>query len=94
MASGRRSGLRRFLWLLTLQRARDWGLQPAFDVSLYQAQGSLSEAEYYIHLAKNLGYIEPETVRVLSSHRSEAGRTLQGLIKAVDDQIASRRSEA
>lgn len=47
---------------------------------LRYAQGSLAEAEYYLHLAHRLGYIDAEGYRRLESQRAETGRTLAGLI--------------
>ncbi|MGH2606764.1 MAG: four helix bundle protein [Anaerolineales bacterium] len=48
---------------------------------LRYAQGSLSEVEYYLHLAHRLGYIDAEALRHLGSHRAEVGRTLAGLLE-------------
>jgi four helix bundle protein len=70
------------------------GTPAGFRRYSYHAQGSLSEVEYYIHLAENLGYISKETVGVLSSRRSEVGRTLQGFIRALDHQIIGPGSDA
>jgi len=68
------------------------GTPAGFRRFLYQAHGSLSEVEYYIHLAERLGYLNKETALVLSGVRSEVGRTLAGLIKATDRQIEHLRS--
>ena len=59
---------------------------------LYSSQGSLSEVEYYIYLAGRLGYLDSESGSQLSVLRSEVGRTLRGLIAALDRQIANSRS--
>jgi four helix bundle protein len=59
---------------------------------LYLSQGSLSEVEYYIYLAERLGYLDSESGSQLSVLRSEVGRTLRGLIAALDRQIANSRS--
>jgi four helix bundle protein len=50
------------------------------------AQGSLSEVEYYLHLARRLEYIDDEVYENLESRRSEVGRTLTGFINAVCKQ--------
>jgi four helix bundle protein len=50
---------------------------------LYQAQGSLSEVEYYLHLAGRLEILDSDSVRALSDLRVQAGKTLTGLIKSV-----------
>jgi four helix bundle protein len=60
---------------------------------VYQAQGSLSEAEYYLHLANSLGYVEDGEFERLDRERSVVGRTVQGFIYWLDDQIRiGRRS--
>ncbi len=47
---------------------------------LYQARGSLREVEYYIHLARRLGYLSEAAARTLQATSNEAGSTLHGLI--------------
>ena len=54
---------------------------------LYQAQGSLSEVEYYLHLAHRLGYLNTADYDNLEQSRASVGRVLNGLIKSVDRQI-------
>jgi four helix bundle protein len=49
---------------------------------LFIAQGSLSEVEYYIHLARRLGYFSAIEHDRLAQLRSEVGRTLAGLIRS------------
>ena len=51
---------------------------------LYYAQGSLSEVEYYLHLTRRLGYLSEGLVAPLERLRSETGRTLYGLINALE----------
>ncbi len=58
---------------------------------LDNASGSLNEVEYYIHLSHRLGYIDDKVAQHLSALEAEAARTLNGLIKAVDQQIAGGR---
>ncbi len=58
---------------------------------LDNASGSLNEVEYYIHLSCRLGYIDDGTVQHLFALEAEAARTLNGLINAIDKQIASGR---
>lgn len=58
---------------------------------LDHASGSLNEVEYYIHLSQRLGYIDDKTAQHLFALEAEAARTLNGLINAVDKQIASGR---
>lgn len=55
---------------------------------LYTAMGSLGELEYYIHLAKELGYISEEQHKSLDALREETGKTLYGLIKWVEGQMS------
>ncbi|HLC03793.1 MAG TPA: four helix bundle protein [Anaerolineales bacterium] len=60
---------------------------------VYQAQGSLSEVEYYLHLANRLGFIEESEYKKLASERADVGRTVQGFIYWLNDQIRiGRRS--
>jgi len=56
---------------------------------LDNASGSLNEVEYYIHLSRRLGYIDEKIAQHLFALEAEAARTLNGLINAVDKQIAS-----
>ena len=56
---------------------------------LYVAKGSLTEAEYYIHLALELGYITPPEAEQLATLEAETARTLHGLIRWLEDQTAS-----
>ncbi len=53
------------------------------------SQGSLSEVEYYLHLACGLGYVSDEAYENLEDKRSEVGRTLNGFIQAVRKQKVS-----
>src|SRR3972149_535583 len=58
-----------------------------------QAQGSLSEVEYYLHLANRLGFIEESEYKKLASERADVGRTVQGFIYWLNGQIRiGRRS--
>ena len=54
---------------------------------LYQARGSLTEVEYYIHLSAKLGYLSNGHLDMLRETRDEAGRVLQGLIKHIESKI-------
>ncbi len=49
----------------------------------YQAQGSLSEVEYYLHLSDRLNALDQESLNILREMRSEVGRTLTGLIRSL-----------
>ena len=53
------------------------------------AQGSLSEVEYYLHLAHRLEYLDDETFENLETQRAKVGRTLTGFMNAVRKQIHS-----
>jgi len=48
---------------------------------LYIAKGSLTELEYYIHLAKRLGYLSEEDHRKLEALQDETARILWGFIR-------------
>ena len=48
---------------------------------LYIAKGSLCELEYYIHLAKRLGYLAENDHRILNALQDETARILTGFIR-------------
>jgi len=48
---------------------------------LYIAKGSLCELEYYIHLAKRLGYLTEEDYHRLDALQDETARVLTGFIR-------------
>ena len=52
---------------------------------LYQAQGSLSEVEYFLHLAERLDMTDSDAGERLRGLRAEVGKTLSGLIRAVSN---------
>jgi four helix bundle protein len=54
---------------------------------LHNAQGSLSEVEYYLHLANRLDYFDQETFANLENQRAEVGRLLNGFIKSIKQKI-------
>jgi four helix bundle protein len=64
-----------------------------FRQFLYTARASLSEVEYYVHLAERLGYLPTEDKLCLEQAEAETARTLQGLINSVEKQIQSGRKE-
>ena len=51
---------------------------------LYIARGSLSETQYFIHLAKCLGYLSPSEADKLHAQTRGAFGCLHGLIRAVE----------
>ena len=53
---------------------------------LYIARGSLSETQYFIHLAGRLGYFSSEEVANLHEQTELAFGYLHGLIKAVEKE--------
>ena len=53
---------------------------------LYIARGSLSETQYFIHLAQRLGYLPPEEAEKLHSQTKQAFGCLHGLIMAVEKE--------
>jgi four helix bundle protein len=53
---------------------------------LYIARGSLSETQYFIHLAQRLGYLAPEEAEKVYSQIRQAFGCLHGLIKAVEKE--------
>lgn len=64
-----------------------------FRQFLYIARASLSEVEYYIHLANRLGYLSTEEKTRLEMAETEAARTLQGFINSIEKQIKSGRKQ-
>lgn len=52
-----------------------------FGHFLVIARGSLSEVEYYLHLAGRLGYIEGDVLSRLNTMHKETALTLNGFIK-------------
>ncbi len=56
---------------------------------LYTAKASLTEAEYYIHLAGQLGYLGSTALECLSAAHAEAARTLAGLVRWAENEIAA-----
>jgi four helix bundle protein len=61
---------------------------------LYQAQGSLSEVEHYLHLTHRLGYLSTADHDRLEQSRASVGRVLSGLIRSVDRQIAESNARS
>jgi len=53
---------------------------------LYIARGSLSETQYFIHLAGRLGYVSAPEVAELHAQTKLAFGCLHGLIKAVEKE--------
>lgn len=60
---------------------------------LYMARGSSNESQYYAHLAQRLGFLSEETAESLAEMASEAGKTLAGLIRAVEREAYPNRSQ-
>jgi len=58
-----------------------------FTRFLHNAQGSLSEVEYFLHLAHRLNYFDEKTFRNLENQRAEVGRLLNGFIKSIQKRI-------
>jgi len=50
---------------------------------LYIARGSASEAAYFIHLSRRLGYLDQEAYARLVAQADETARVLTGLIRSV-----------
>src|ERR1700757_3171996 len=53
---------------------------------LYIARGSLSEAQYFIHLAERLGYLPLEAADALRQQTKVTFGCLHGLIRAVEKE--------
>jgi len=59
---------------------------------LYIAKGSLTELEYYIHLAKRLGYLTLENHQRLDVLQDETARVLTGFIRFKEKEAESSGS--
>ena len=66
--------------------------QPDYLHFLHIARASLSETQYFIHLATRLSYLDREHHDALMSQAEEVARTLAGLIKAVSSEACPERS--
>jgi four helix bundle protein len=53
---------------------------------LYIARGSLSEAQYFIHLAERLGYLPLEATDALRQQTKKTFACVYGLIQAVEKE--------
>ena len=53
---------------------------------LYIARGSLSEAQYFLHLSRRLGYLDPKDADRLAAETKQVFACLHGLIKAVEKE--------
>jgi len=53
---------------------------------LYIARGSLSETQYFLHLAHRLGYLTTEDANALAAQTTSTFACLHGLIKAVEKE--------
>jgi len=53
---------------------------------LYIARGSLSETQYFVHLARRLGYLSNEDADALHGQTKFAFACLHGLIRAVEKE--------
>jgi len=58
---------------------------------LYIARGSLSETQYFIHLARRLDYLSSEEADVLHERTKLAFGCLHGLIRAVEKEAGKFR---
>jgi four helix bundle protein len=56
------------------------------------SMGELNELEYYIHLSRRLAYFDNDAESRIESLRAEAARTLDGLLKATDKDVANWKS--
>jgi four helix bundle protein len=61
---------------------------------LYIARGSLSETQYFIHLARRLDYLSLEDSDALREQTKVAFACLHGLIRAVEKEAASGSVES
>lgn len=53
---------------------------------LYISRGSLSETQYFVHLARRLGYLSEADAERLTGHSRQTFACLHGLIRAVEKE--------
>ena len=56
---------------------------------LYISRGSLSETQYFVHLAHRLKYLSDARAEALMAQSKSASACLYGLIRAVEKQVPS-----
>ncbi|HTT57969.1 MAG TPA: four helix bundle protein [Opitutaceae bacterium] len=61
---------------------------------LYIARGSLSESQYFIHLAHRLDYLPTESAELLNDQVKRTFGCLHGLIRAVEKEAGTGRKLA
>ena len=61
---------------------------------LYIARGSLSEAQYFIHLSRRLGHLATEEEEALEAKTCSAFARLHGLIRAVEKETGKLNNAA
>lgn len=59
---------------------------------LYISRGSLSEAQYFVHLAQRLGYLSDTDAERLAGQTRQTFACLHGLIRAVEKEASSAES--
>jgi four helix bundle protein len=59
---------------------------------LYIAKGSLTELEYYIHLAHRLGYLADADYQKLNALQDETARVLTGFIRFKQQEAEAQHS--
>jgi four helix bundle protein len=64
------------------------GTQKDYLRFLHVARGSLSEAQYFIHLSSRLGYLDNTLLQELQQQTKSAFACLHGLIRAVEKESA------
>jgi four helix bundle protein len=86
---GLRSQIRRAAVSIAANIAEGSGKRTARDrrASLDNSMGEVNEVEYYIHLARRLGYFDATLESRLESLRADVARLLDGLLKMLDRQI-------
>jgi four helix bundle protein len=59
---------------------------------LYISRGSLSEAQYFVHLSQRLGYLSDTDAERLSGQTRQTFACLHGLISAVEKEAGAAES--
>lgn len=59
---------------------------------LYIARGSLRELEYYLHLAKRLGYLSPTDYQQIIATADETAKALTGFIRFKEREAKTQKT--
>jgi len=70
--------------------SRDTAKQYLYHLNV--AKGSLAETEYYLELARDLGYVKPEDYEEAEALRRETGYLLHRLMLSIEKKVEEQQS--